>query len=169
MFWKSFKHGNSWYQFIRVLECISCNFTWNSRTMTWLLSSHPWFQGHLKELNVQPNSSHGPRVQRSAESNHWTKKHPGRWSWNPKVMKVRGQMISRFKQVIFRFHVNFPGCTTYLTGKTWWCSVMSHITKFSNWTCWPLPTFTEKNHHIICERSGLLFRLTSVSWVPQKF
>ena len=64
MFWKSFKHGNSWYQFIRVLECISCNFTWNSRTMTWLLSSHPWFQGHLKELNVQPNSSHGPRVQR---------------------------------------------------------------------------------------------------------
>ena len=36
--------------------------------------------------------------------------HPWKLTWNPK-MKV-WKMIILFKQVMFRFHVNFPGCTT---------------------------------------------------------
>ena len=35
--------------------------------------------------------------------------HPGRLTWNPK-MEV-GKMIFLFNWVIFRFHVNFEGCT----------------------------------------------------------
>ena len=35
--------------------------------------------------------------------------HPWKLTWNPKV-KV-WKMVFLFKQVIFRFHVNFPGCT----------------------------------------------------------
>ena len=34
--------------------------------------------------------------------------HPGKLTWNPK-MKV-WKMIFVFKQVIFTFHVHFPGC-----------------------------------------------------------
>ena len=36
--------------------------------------------------------------------------HPWKLTWNPK-MEV-WKMISLVKQVIFRFHVNFPGCTS---------------------------------------------------------
>ena len=34
--------------------------------------------------------------------------HPWKLTWNPKMEFWK--MISLFKQVIFRFHVNFPGC-----------------------------------------------------------
>ena len=40
----------------------------------------------------------------------WHFLHPWKLTWNPK-MKV-WKMIILFKQVMFRFHVNFPGCTT---------------------------------------------------------
>ena len=147
MFWKSFKHGNSWYQFIRFLECISCNFTvkfTDDDLTSFLAPMVPRSPERTKFSAYQQvkNLSHGPRVQRSAESSTELI-HPGRLTAGTQSHEGLVQMISLFKQVPFRFHVNFPGCTTYLTGKTWWCSVMSHITKFSNWTFWPLPTFTE--------------------------
>ena len=37
--------------------------------------------------------------------------HPWKLTWNPKMEFWK--MISLFKQVIFRFHVNFPGCISW--------------------------------------------------------
>ena len=42
-------------------------------------------------------------------SEGWRMIHPWKLTWNPKMEFWK--MISLFKQVIFRFHVNFPGCT----------------------------------------------------------
>ena len=69
-------------------------------------------QGLGMILGHELNQSPGRLVIVFFKSQPWlVDLHPWKLTWNPK-MKV-WKMIFLFKQVIFRFHVNFPGCIIF--------------------------------------------------------
>ena len=77
------------------------------RTVSFLGRNYP-VTLHLSETE---NFQNAIDVCKSMDGHASKRLHPRRLTWNLKMMVWK--MIFLFKQVIFRFHVNFPGCSHY--------------------------------------------------------
>ena len=79
--------------------------------------------------------------------------HPGRLTWNLKMMVWK--MIFLFNWVVFRFHVNLPGC---MIGRRFpfpfllkWSLWKGNIRSFSRENCWAIYYHSQKNTNRNCQ------------------
>ena len=80
--------------------------------------------------------------------------HPRKLTWNLK-MKV-WKMIFLFKQVIFRFHVNFQGCNVFFQVILVFSGIESHHAIHQYWEIWNIVCLLQPSQAILSEVSDML-------------
>ena len=87
----------------------------SSEKITFLFSVQP-FEAQIEEANAQDKADaeamvHKPINREDGDEFLPSYIHPGRLTWNLKTTKLKRKII--FQTIIFRFHVNLPGCREY--------------------------------------------------------
>ena len=68
--------------------------------------------------------------------------HPGRLTWNLKITQLKRKII--FQTIIFKFHVNLPGCIPFISSISCWAKE-STATSFKTASTWPMAGMWNKS------------------------